>query len=265
MSLYERFKAFLNKAFKLVPKSDEAQALRDEMLDSLMSKANEYAGMGVDDDIVFERCVEALGDYASAINSLKRHPINVIRDPRFQRRVLLKVSVALFAVTVYLIFSAVFNLWGTLALIIFPTLVAGLYIWSTAEVLHRNFKLKRHSTTSLILCGYAVILITALFFIIWAVCGVSAKFAWVVFPYIPVLCSVITMIVRRVLRKKKIYFFSWCVLIMSLCVAVFLTAGMLTGLWHPLWIITVLGLVICGFMEVWRLSGRIRTEDDNLK
>lgn len=263
MSLYERFKAFLNKAFRLVPMSDEARALRDEMLDSLMSKANEYAGMGIDDDIVFERCVDALGDYTSAINSLKRHPINVVKDPRFQRRVLLKISVALFAVTVYLIFSAVFNLWGTLALIIFPTLLAGLYVWSTVEVLIRNFKLKRHATTALILCGYAVIVIAALFFIIWVPCGVPAKFSWVVFPYIPVACSIIAISVRRFLRNKRVPFIAWCVLIMSISIAVFLTAGMLTGLWHPLWIITMLGVVLCGFLAVWKLSGRIRTEDQN--
>lgn len=262
MSLFQRFKAFLDKAFRLVPSSEEARALRDEMLDSLMSKANEYAGMGVDDDIVFERCVEALGDYTSAINSLKRHPINVIKDPRFQRRVLLKVSVALLAVTVYLIFSAVFGLWGKLALIIFPTLVAGLYIWSTAEVLYRNFKLNRHATTSLILSGYAVILDVALFFIIWLACGVPAKYAWVVFPYIPLCITAVCMLVRSLLRHKRIPFITWCVLIMSACVAAFLTSAMITGLWHPLWIITVLGVVVCGFLEVIRLSRKISDREN---
>lgn len=262
MSLYKRFKAFLDKAFRLIPHSEEATALRDEMLDSLMSKANEYRDSGRSDDDVFSIAVDALGDYASAINSLKRHPLNVIRDPGFQRRVLLKISVVLLAVTVYLVFSAVFDMWGTLALIIFPTLAAALYIWSTAEVLYRNFKFHRHATSGLIISGYAVIFMTALFFILWAGARVPAKYAWLAFSYLPLCFSVINIVSRKVLRGKRITYFHWCSVVMTACVAAFLTSAMITGLWHPLWIITILGVVVCGFLGVVKLSAKIRTQDN---
>ena len=99
MTLLERFKAYLSSQFKLVPPGREAAELREEMLGNLMSHAMELKAEGIPDDEVYTRCIEALGDYTEAINALRGKPLQVVRDPKFQRSVLLLVTFSLLCVT----------------------------------------------------------------------------------------------------------------------------------------------------------------------
>lgn len=267
MTLLERFKAYLSSQFKLVPPGREAAELREEMLGNLMSHAMELKAEGMSDDEVYTRCIEALGDYTEAINALRGKPLQVLRDPKFQRSVLLLVTFCMMCVVAYILMGLLGDLWAVGAYTIFPGMAIAMYVFATAAVLKRNIRFKRHYTTDLILITYGGILLTALFFVLWLACGVSPAVAWVSFVYIPVWALLSVIFTTLFFRKRKVWLIIWMALVMMLSVAVFLTASAATGMWHPLWIIVVVGALACGFVSVFALNAKIdrRSQEEDFE
>ena len=257
MTLLERFKAYLSSQFKLVPPGREAAELREEMLGNLMSHAMELKAEGIPDDEVYTRCIEALGDYTEAINALRGKPLQVVRDPKFQRSVLLLVTFSLLCVTAYILMGILGKLWAVGAYTIFPAMAIAIYVFATASVLKRNIRFRKHYTTDLILITYGAILLTALFFVLWLACKVSPAVAWVSFVYIPVWALLSVIFTTMFFRRRKVWLIIWIALVMMTSVAVFLTAAAVTGMWHPLWIIVVVGALACGFASVFALNAKI--------
>lgn len=241
--MLNRFKEYLDKTFKYLPYTKEADELREEILSGLMERAEELRENGKTEDEIFTICVESLGDYTESIRALKRRPFAVFKDTKFQKCALGVVCFILSCVVTYLVLGVTLNYWGGGALIIFPTMSAIIYIFIAGSMLLRNFKFKRHFTTGMLIASILVLIDVALFFILWA-CGIAPKYAWVVFPYIPFLITLSHLVTRGIIRKKKIYFISYFLLIFTTITAVYLTASMLTGLWHPLWILFILGVLI---------------------
>ena len=256
MTLLDRFKAYLASQFKLVPPGREAAELREEMLGNL-SHAMELKAEGMPDDEIYTRCIEALGDYTGAINALRGKPLQVVRDPKFQRSVLMLVTFSLLCVTAYILMGLLGGLWAVGAYTIFPAMAIAMYVFATAAVLKRNIRFRKHYTTDLILMTYGAIFLTVLFFVLWLVCGVSPAVAWVSFVYIPVWALLSVIFTTLFLRKRKVWLIIWIALVMMTSVAVFLTAAAATGMWHPLWIIVVVGALACGFASVFALNAKI--------
>ena len=233
-----------------MPYTKEADELREEILSGLMERAEDLKAEGKSEDEIFNLCIESLGDYTESIKALKRHPLAMFRDTKFLRGVLGVLAFVLSCVVTYLALGVTLNFWGEGALIIFPSMAVIIYFFIAGSLLLRNVKFSRHFTSGILIASILIIFDVALFFILWE-CGIAPKYGWVVFPYIPLLIVLAHLITRGVLRKKKIYFVSYVLLIFSTITAVYLTASMLTGLWHPLWIIFVGGVL---FTAVWGIA-----------
>lgn len=240
--MIDRFRTYLDKTFRYLPYTVEADDLREEMLSGLMERAEDLKAEGLGEDEIYTRCIESLGDYTEAIKALKRKPLAVFKDTKFHKAMLATLCFVLTSVVLYLVLGVTMSLWGKGALIIFPTMAVVIYFALMASLLFRNIKFHRHFTSGVIISSIFVIFITALFFILWE-CGVAPKYAWVVFTYIPLFIVIAHFIARGYLRKKKMLFISYIPLIFSLVTAVYLTASMLTGLWHPLWILFVVAIL----------------------
>ena len=252
--MLDRFKSYLDKTFKYLPYTEEADALREEMLSGLMERAEDLRSEGLTEEQIFERAVESLGDYTETIKALKRKPFAIFKDAKFLRGVLGAICFILTCVVLYLVLGVSLNLWGKGALIIFPSMAVILYFALSFSLLQRNVKFKRHFTSGAIIGSIFVILVTALFFILW-VCGISPKYGWTSFTYIPFLIVVAHFIARAYLRKKKMRFPSYALLVFFVVTPVYLTTSMVTGLWHPLWILFVVALLV---VVIWGvvLSGK---------
>lgn len=252
--MINRFRAYLDKTFKYLPYTVEADDLREEILSGLMERAEEYLAEGMSEDQIFDKCVDTLGDYTEAIRAIKRKPFAVFKDAKFYKSILAVFCFVLSAVVVYLVLGVTLSLWGKGALIIFPTMAVVIYFALMASLLIRNIKFHRHFTSGMIIASVLVIFDTALFFILWE-CGVAPKYGWVVFTFIPFLVVVSHFIARGVLRKKKLYFISYVPLIFSIVTPVYLTSSMLSGLWHPLWILFVVAALVtlvCGLSVLFK-------------
>lgn len=264
MSFLERFKAYLDKQFRLVPMSKEAAELRESMLGDLMSRAMDLKQSKAEysDDEIYTRCIDSLGDYTAMLNELRLKPLDTVKSPRFQRGVLASLSIVLFAVVLYLILGvAIKGFWGIGAYTIFPIMAVALYAVFSAKVLEHNVKLKRHYTTDLIIFSYGVILAIALFFVLWLAAGISPGITWVSFTYLPFWAVFSVAVTTFFLRKKRITLFIAPMLV-TLGVPVYLTAAAVTGLWHPLWIIIVIAVLASLVYVIFALNSKIRKSEE---
>lgn len=254
--MLNRFKNYLDKTFKYLPYTVEADELREEILSNLMERAMDLREEGKDEEEIFNICIESLGDYTQAINALKRKPLAILRDTKFLRSLLGVICFIISCVVTYLVLGVTLGFWGKGALIIFPTMAVIIYFLVAISLLIRNVKFSRHLTSGALIFSLTVILDVALFFVLWE-CGVSPKYGWVTFTYIPLLGVISHLVTRGALRKKKIYFISYALLVFSIVTPIYLTLGMLLNLWHPLWIIFVVALLVCVIWGVNLLTKKL--------
>ncbi len=259
--MLDRFTSYLDRTFKYLPYTEEANALREEMLSGLMERAEDLRGEGKTEDEIYAICIESLGDYTEAIKALKRKPFAVLKDAKFHRALLGVLCFVLACVVVYLVLGVTFNYWGKGAIVIFPAMATILYYCLSGSLLLRNVKFNRHLTSGVILASMFTIFLTMLFFLIWA-CGIAPKYAWVTFTYIPLFIVFAHFIARGIFRKKKMHFISYAFLIFTLVTAVYLTAGMVTGLWHPLWILFVVALLVIVIWGVTLVSNKLKRKSE---
>ncbi len=244
----EKFIAYLDQTFTHVPYSKAALELREEILSNLLERAEELKADGVPSDEIFAICVDGLGDYTEAINSLKRKPVDIVKDTKMWASILFVVGFVLTSVLVYVVLGFTLNLWGKSALIVFPSMAGTLFVvWSVMRLL-RNVKLGKHAVSGVVLAFNVILYITVLFFILWGAVGVQAKYAWTVFTFIPLGVLVVHVLTQRYLRRRRVNLIVWMAMVVFTCLPIFLTVSMFTGLWHPLWLIMVGGVIIDFFI-----------------
>ena len=265
MSFLERFKTYLRSLFKLVPPTKEAAELREAMLGDLMSRAMDLKESGnLSDDEIYDKCIESLGDYQPMLNELRMKPLESVKSPVFQRGLLSILTVALFAVVLYLVLAvSIPGFWGVGAYTIFPIAAVGILVIATATPLQRAFKLKRPFIAFGILSTYSAILCLGLFFILWLGAGISPGKTWVSFTYIPFLLAVSVAIATKVAKKSLLL--PVLSAVPALAVPVYLTASVITGLWHPLWIIILAGVLVDIVILIVFLNRKISLKEKALK
>lgn len=113
-------------------------------------------------------------------------------------------------------------------------------------------------------CATVVLLGITIYFFIGILSGVWSPY-WVIIPVSALTCGIIGIIFDLFNKKKKqqkiekgenIYVSSACGIVILLCIIVYLLLGSISNLWHPYWIILILGLTFCGitgaFGEVYK-------------
>lgn len=257
MNFLERFKTYLRSLFKLVPPTKEAAELREAMLGDLMSRAMDLKESGgLTDDEIYEKCIESIGDYQPMLNELRMKPLESVRSPLFQRGLLSVLTITLFAVVLYLVLAvSIEGFWGVGAYTVFPIAAVAIIAVATANPLQRAFRLKRPVIAAGILSLYSVILCTALFFVLWLAVGISPGKTWVSFTYIPFLIAISVAVATKI--AKKSLFIPLLIAVPAAAVPIYLTAAVATGLWHPLWIIILVGLLADILLLIFRINRKI--------
>lgn len=257
MNFLERFKTYLRSLFKLVPPTKEAAELREAMLGDLMSRAMDLKESGgLTDDEIYEKCIESIGDYQPMLNELRMKPLESVRSPLFQRGLLSVLTITLFAVVLYLVLAvSIEGFWGVGAYTVFPIAAVAIIAVATANPLQRAFRLKRPVIAAGILSLYSVILCTALFFVLWLGAGISPGKTWVSFTYIPFLIAISVAVATKI--AKKSLFVPLLIAVPAAAVPIYLTAAVATGLWHPLWIIILVGLLADILLLIFRINRKI--------
>ena len=257
MNFLERFKTYLRSLFKLVPPTKEAAELREAMLGDLMSRAMDLKESGgLTNDEIYAKCIESIGDCQPMLNELRMKPLESVRSPLFQRGLLSVLTITLFAVVLYLVLAvSIEGFWGVGAYTVFPIAAVAIIAVATANPLQRAFRLKRPVIAAGILSLYSVILCTALFFVLWLAVGISPGKTWVSFTYIPFLIAISVAVATKI--AKKSLFVPLLIAVPAAAVPIYLTAAVATGLWHPLWIIILVGLLADILLLIFRINRKI--------
>ena len=104
-----------------------------------------------------------------------------------------------------------------------------------------------------------MILCLGLFFILWLGAGISPGKTWVAFTYIPFLVAVSVAIATKLANKS--IFIPVLFAIVILGIPLYLTAAVATGLWHPLWIIILAGVLIDIVLMIVKLNKKISLKE----
>lgn len=256
--LIKRFREYLDKVFWAVPRSKKADDFKAELMDSLTSRAMDLKAEGKTDDEAYKICIESLGDISDTLRSLSRNPLDTIRDKRFWRGILTAAAAAVALIVIYVIASFFTERWGLMAAVIFPAYLALLFIFATGSVLRQNIALKRHFTSGVIIGGYTVILDTALFFVMVFALQIPARIAWTAFTLIPFTVCLSSIFTNLFLRKKTPPLFVWLLTVLSASLVLFLVPAAVTGKYHPLWIVMLLGVLGDLALMILYLNNKIK-------
>jgi hypothetical protein len=251
--LFNRFKEYLDKQFRNMPDNREVSDFREELLGNLMSRAMELKEKALSEDEVYKQCIDSLGDYSDTMRKLAGNPIHTLRDKRFHRDILYGMMFALFCVIAYIAASYATQSWGLLAICIFPAMGVLLYLYFTVKAVIRFSLTSRHTMTGLILVSYTVLITLAAFFFTAFATPVGPGRAWVLTTFIPFFVIGAVMINRVFFRKAKLSAGLIVAAIAALGVAVYLLVAVITGIWHPTWLIVLAGplaALIAGIIHI---------------
>lgn len=256
--LYNRFREYLNKQFRNMPDSREVNDFREELLGNLMSRAMELKeDKSLTEDEIFAKCIESLGDYSDTMRKLSGNPINALRDKRLHRDVLYGLTFALLCVIGYIVSAFLTERWGLLAICIFPAMGVILYLYFTVKAVLHNSVTNRHGKTGLILTTYTVLITLAAFFLTAFATPVGPGRAWVITTFIPFFVLAALMFNRVFFKKRNIPAILAVCAIASLSVSVFLLVAVITGIWHPTWLIVLAGPISALLAGIIHISKKL--------
>lgn len=252
--LFNRFKEYLNKQFKFIPESKEANDFREELLGNLMARAVELQkDSKLTENEIFKKCIASLGDYSGTLKKLPGNPINTLRDKRFLRDVLFLLTFALICVVVYIAVAYITKKWGVAAIIIFPSMAGIIYFYFMAKVFIRNAMLNRPLLTGFVLATFSIIITTAAFFVAAFATPLGASKAWVLFAFIPFLISVSSALNFAFFRRTRMPSILIVLIISFFCIGAFLFVGVATQMWHPTWLIVFgvpISFLVAGIINI---------------
>lgn len=259
--LFNRFKDYLNKQFKAIPESKEAADFREELLGNLMSNAMDLKETkSYSEDEIYDMCIQRQGDISDRLRKLSTNPLNVIRDKRNLRDMLFALTLALVSVIVFIAVSFATKRWGLVAVIVFPSSAAIIYFYATAKIIAHNTAVNSHLTTGLVLSSYVVIITLAAYFVLSFATPVGFRKSWVLFTFIPFLVCCASAFSTVFFRKKRIPVVTIIFGLSSLSVAAFLLVAVITGIWHPTWLIVLGGPVAALMTGIIYLTNKIEKQ-----
>ena len=111
--LIDRFKKYLEQQFRAISPTKEAMEYREEVLQNLLDRAQEYKIKGMtDENAIYDLCIDSLGNFKDTLVDFENRLDNVKRAvPRIGARVLTGIAIALFVVIGYLSVSFATRAW----------------------------------------------------------------------------------------------------------------------------------------------------------
>ena len=118
--LIDRFKKYLEQQFRAISPTKEAMEYREEVLQNLLDRAQEYKIKGMtDENAIYDLCIDSLGHFKDTLVDFENRLDNVKRAvPRIGARVLTGIAIALFVVIGYLSISFATRAWDKTWLIL---------------------------------------------------------------------------------------------------------------------------------------------------
>lgn len=237
----EKFKKYLEEKFREIRPTLAAMKFREETLTALLERAQELKIKGIDDEeLVYLTCIDELGDFSAVLKDFDAKDIETKSTKRKigVGAVLAMALVALLTVT-YLVVGFVTSVWHPTWLImvggVFAGVVASLAVGSVKLIKNKKFLPVRA-----MLALSEILLSVFVFLVLQLVLQVSG--AWMTFLAMVVLILGADTVVAF-FTNCKIKWFELPVFVEIFGVMLFVILGIATGVWHPMWLLCLLGVV----------------------
>ena len=241
--MIDRFKRYLEREFRAIKPTKAAYEKREEMLTQLLEKEQDLRIKGmIDDDLIYDMCIDSLGDVRQNLIDFENRSKKV---KTAKRNVLLgfiiSVAFVVIIVAAYLITSfALGNAWGKTWLIIVGGIFFGAACASTLGAV-LLMKKKKYLIAQLFLDLDIVLLTVFVFLVLQILFGFSKS--WLAFLVMPVILIGVLAVMLD-LSGTKLKYLGYGAFVEIFCVMLYIILGITMGLWHPYWILCLVGIII---------------------
>ncbi len=241
-AMKEKFKKYLEEQFRAIRPTLAAMQYREETLSNLLDRAQELKIKGIDDeDLIFDMCIEELGDFASTI---KAFDIKEIKTDAAKRKISLDAIIALAVMALltatYLVVGLAADMWHPGWLIMVGGVFAGIIvIVGFASV--KLIKNKKFLPFRAMVAACEVLISVFVFLVLQLVVGLEGS--WMTFlAMVALIAGVDTAIAFSTNSKTK--WFELPAFVEIFGVMLFVILGItLTNFWHPGWVLCLIGVL----------------------
>ena len=215
--MYKRFFDFLTNEFKDLPITNEVNDFKEELIGSLMDKAEELNKKGNNtEDEIFEKCINSIDGYQETLKELRGKPL-VLRDVRKAAQYVLGAIIYfLILASVFLAVSFSMDNWSRTWLIMvegsFLFVIIVLLYLLINNIINKKTALARTNLPfilSLLIIGAYLPL--SFFYLSWSK-------SWLLFLSLPILIVLGDMILAGISKHKKCVMVELLFIIMFICI-----------------------------------------------
>lgn len=236
----ERFKSYLEQAFRKIRPTKAAMEYRLETLTKLEEAAQDYRIKGMtDDEAIYQLCIDSLGDFDAKLQEFDRNLTEVPKKNNLKRNIAVGAIGSVAAIiALYLILSLTGAVgWGMSWLILLGAVVAAVVAVDVVLML-KAFKDDKFLVARLINVGTVILVFVFMYLCIHL--SVHPKYDWYIFLCMVPAAGIMDIAIGFVTKSKLTIpeIFVWAMLTSVMLYVMLGVAGAMA--WHPGWLLPAL-------------------------
>lgn len=236
----ERFKSYLEQAFRKIRPTKAAMEYRLETLTKLEEAAQDYRIKGMtDDEAIYQLCIDSLGDFDAKLQEFDRNLTEVPKKNNLKRNIAVGAIGSVAAIiALYLILSLTGAVgWGMSWLILLGAVVAAVVAVDVVLML-KAFKDDKFLVARLINVGTVILVFVFMYLCIHL--SVHPGYDWYIFLCMVPAAGIMDIAIGFVTKSKLTIpeIFVWAMLTSVMLYVMLGVAGVMA--WHPGWLLPAL-------------------------
>ena len=236
----ERFKSYLEQAFRKIRPTKAAMEYRLEMLTKLEEAAQDYRIKGMtDDEAIYQLCIDSLGDFDAKLQEFDRNLTEVPKKNNLKRNIAVGAIGSVAAIiALYLILSLTGAVgWGMSWLILLGAVVAAVVAVDVVLML-KAFKDDKFLVARLFNVGTVILVFVFMYLCIHL--SVHPGYDWYIFLCMVPAAGIMDIAIGFVTKSKLTIpeIFVWAMLTSVMLYVMLGVAGVMA--WHPGWLLPAL-------------------------
>lgn len=236
----ERFKSYLEQAFRKIRPTKAAMEYRLETLTKLEEAAQDYRIKGMtDDEAIYQLCIDSLGDFDAKLQEFDRNLTEVPKKNNLKRNIAVGAIGSVAAIiALYLILSLTGAVgWGMSWLILLGAVVAAVVAVDVVLML-KAFKNDKFLVARLFNVGTVILVFVFMYLCIHL--SVHPGYDWYIFLCMVPAAGIMDIAIGFVTKSKLTIpeIFVWAMLTSVMLYVMLGVAGAMA--WHPGWLLPAL-------------------------
>ncbi len=265
VEMKEQFKKYLEEQFRKIRPTQAAMEYREETLKSLLDRAQELKIKGIEDEeLVYLMCIDELGDFEQVLKEFDQKEIETNSAKRhISRSAIISIATIVLLSLAYVAIGVIAQIWHPTWLIIVGGIFASIIV-TVACAVPKLLKDKKYAPIRIIVAGSEVLVSVFVFLILQLVAKIAGSYM-VFLAMVAIIVGVDTVLAFAF--ENKLRWIELPVFVEIFAVMLFVLLGLNVRIWHPTWLLCLVGVVfaiveIVAFL-VKRNAKKAKKEKDN--